>query len=88
MCRDVTDRQALRFYGALMKPLTVALRGQADGAVLFVGMMHLFYVVWDYIDERLFDKRNTSDCSQFSELLGWPTSGVSTLQHEGDLAWR
>ena len=38
-------------------------------------MMHLFYVVWDYIDERLFDKRNTSDCAQFSELLGWPTSG-------------
>ena len=48
----------------------------ADWTVLFVGMMHLFYVVWDYIDERLFDKRNTSDCSQFSELLGWPTSGT------------
>ncbi|KAL7420691.1 hypothetical protein Q5752_004642 [Cryptotrichosporon argae] len=43
--------------------------------VLFVGMMHMFYVVWDYVDERLFDKRNTSDCAQFSELLGWPTSG-------------
>lgn len=43
--------------------------------VLFVGMMHLFYVVWDYVDERLFDKRNTSDCAQFSELLGWPVSG-------------
>nr|XP_019045398.1 hypothetical protein I302_05787 [Kwoniella bestiolae CBS 10118]OCF24328.1 hypothetical protein I302_05787 [Kwoniella bestiolae CBS 10118] len=42
--------------------------------VLFVGVMNLFYVVWDYIDERLFDKRNTSDCAQFSELLGWPTS--------------
>jgi hypothetical protein len=40
-------------------------------------MMHLYYVVWDYIDERLFDKRNTSDCAQFSELLGWPTSGTS-----------
>ncbi|OWZ62004.1 hypothetical protein C366_06576 [Cryptococcus neoformans Tu401-1] len=42
--------------------------------VVFVGMMNLFYVVWDYVDERLFDKRNTSDCAQFSELLGWPTS--------------
>ncbi|WWC70973.1 uncharacterized protein I206_104926 [Kwoniella pini CBS 10737] len=42
--------------------------------VLFVGVMNLFYVVWDYVDERLFDKRNTSDCAQFSELLGWPTS--------------
>lgn len=37
--------------------------------------MNLFYVVWDYADEKLFDKRNTSDCAQFSELLGWPTSG-------------
>lgn len=43
--------------------------------VLLVGIMNLFYVVWDYIDDRLFDKRNTSDCAQFSELLGWPTSG-------------
>ncbi|WVR06535.1 hypothetical protein IAU60_003566 [Kwoniella sp. DSM 27419] len=42
--------------------------------VLFVGVMNLFYVVWDYVDERLFDKRNTSDCAQFSELLGWPVS--------------
>ena len=36
--------------------------------------MNIFYVVWDYVDERLFDKRNSSDCAQFSELLGWPTS--------------
>jgi hypothetical protein len=42
--------------------------------VLFVGVMNNFYLVWDYIDERLFDKRNTSDCAQFSELLGWPTA--------------
>ncbi|ODN73935.1 hypothetical protein L202_07441 [Cryptococcus amylolentus CBS 6039] len=47
--------------------------------VIFVGMMNLFYVVWDYIDERLFDKRNTSDCAQFSELLGWPTSSWAIL---------
>ncbi len=38
----------------------------------------MFYVVWDYVDERLFDKRNSSDCAQFSELLGWPTSGASS----------
>lgn len=44
--------------------------------------MHLYYVVWDYIDERLFDKRNTSDCAQFSELLGWPTSGMSVSYEE------
>jgi hypothetical protein len=46
-----------------------------DDTVLFIGMMNLFYLVWDYIDEKLFDKRNTSDCAQFSELLGWPTAG-------------
>ena len=42
-----------------------------------LGILNLFYVVWDYLDERLFDKRNTSDCAQFSELLGWPISGRS-----------
>ncbi len=49
-------------------------------------MMHMFYVVWDYVDERLFDKRNSSDCAQFSELLGWPTSGtrVLTVMQEAD----
>jgi hypothetical protein len=36
--------------------------------------MHLFYVVWDYTDERFFDKMNCSDCTQFQELLGWPAS--------------
>jgi hypothetical protein len=42
-------------------------------------MMNLFYLVWDYIDEKLFDKRNTSDCAQFSELLGWPTACKSYI---------
>ena len=51
--------------------VSCTIRDQAK----LIGMMHLFYVVWDYTDERLFDKRNTSDCAQFSELLGWPTSG-------------
>ena len=49
----------------------------SDHIVLFVGMMNLFYLVWDYIDEKLFDKRNTSDCAQFSELLGYPSSSES-----------
>lgn len=56
--------------GANRIPLTI---------VLFVGVMNNFYLVWDYIDEKLFDKRNTSDCAQFSELLGWPTASESTL---------
>lgn len=41
--------------------------------------MHLFYVVWDYTDERFFDKRNSSDCSQYSELLGLSASGTSII---------
>jgi hypothetical protein len=49
----------------------------SNPVVLFVGMMNLFYLVWDYIDEKLFDKRNTSDCAQFSELLGYPTASKS-----------
>lgn len=49
--------------------------------VLFLGIMNLFYVVWDYVDEKLFDKRNTSDCAQFSELLGWPTAGKCLVCH-------
>jgi hypothetical protein len=36
--------------------------------------MHLFYIVWDYTDERFFSKLNSSDCTQFSFLLGWPAS--------------
>jgi len=43
--------------------------------------MNLFYLVWDYIDEKLFDKRNTSDCAQFSELLGYPTAGELNLKN-------
>ncbi|EIW67725.1 hypothetical protein TREMEDRAFT_33284 [Tremella mesenterica DSM 1558] len=45
--------------------------------VLFLGVMNLFYSVWDYVDEALYDKRNSSDCSQFSHLLGWPRAGES-----------
>lgn len=36
--------------------------------------MQMFYIVWDYTDERFFDKANASDCTQFTYLLGWPTS--------------
>lgn len=53
-----------------------------DLIVLFIGMMNLFYLVWDYIDEKLFDKRNTSDCAQFSELLGFPTAGERQCRSE------
>lgn len=35
------------------------------------GILHLFYTVWDYIDERVFDKPNTSDCTEFAGMLGW-----------------
>ena len=47
--------------------------------------MHLFYVVWDYTDERFFEKLNASDCSQFTSLLGFPPDSMS---YECDLAER
>ncbi|KAL1413124.1 hypothetical protein Q8F55_000873 [Vanrija albida] len=45
--------------------------GDHGNALRFYGILHLFYTVWDYVDERLFDKRNTSDCTEFAGMLGW-----------------
>ncbi|GHJ84781.1 hypothetical protein NliqN6_1183 [Naganishia liquefaciens] len=65
---------ALRFYILFVgKPMIVAALQNHPLNVL-QGVMHLFYVVWDYTDERFFDKLNASDCSQFSSLLGFPPS--------------
>lgn len=36
---------------------------------LFVGVMHIFYVVWDIADEKFFRKVNDSDCTQFALLF-------------------
>ncbi|TFK51762.1 hypothetical protein OE88DRAFT_1658371 [Heliocybe sulcata] len=33
---------------------------------LFVGVMNVFYVVWDIADDKFFRKANDSDCTQFS----------------------
>ncbi|KZT43129.1 hypothetical protein SISSUDRAFT_741838 [Sistotremastrum suecicum HHB10207 ss-3] len=35
---------------------------------LFVGVMNIFYVVWDISDEKFFRKANDSDATQFSLL--------------------
>lgn len=37
--------------------------------------MNLFYSVWDYLDEALFDKPHTSDCVQFGEMFGMEPAG-------------
>ncbi|EIN06171.1 hypothetical protein PUNSTDRAFT_136962 [Punctularia strigosozonata HHB-11173 SS5] len=37
--------------------------------VLFVGVMNVFYVIWDIADDRFFHKANDSDCAQFSILF-------------------
>ncbi|QRV88862.1 pre-mRNA-splicing factor CWC22 [Ceratobasidium sp. AG-Ba] len=35
---------------------------------LFLGIMSIFYVVWDFVDDRFFKKVNDSDATQFSLL--------------------
>ncbi|KAH9166723.1 hypothetical protein EDB89DRAFT_2002009 [Lactarius sanguifluus] len=36
--------------------------------MLFLGMLHILYVIWDITDEKFFRKPNDSDCTQFSYL--------------------
>jgi hypothetical protein len=44
--------------------------------------------VWDYIDERLFDKPNTSDCTQFADLTTIPAPGELRSRIKADTeAW-
>ncbi len=67
--------RAVLFCGKSVEPFTTLHRLWLTPPHGQTGVMHLFYVVWDYTDERFFDKVNSSDCSQFTNLLGWPTSG-------------
>jgi len=77
---------ALRFYGKTSIQVVVALLTSPSSVdrllalVLWVGVLNLFYPVWDYIDERVFDKPNTSDCTQFAEISGYPSSGKARPQ--------
>lgn len=48
---------------------------------LFVGIMNIFYVIWDVADDRFFHKTNDSDTTQF-ELM-YP----SVRQHVWALLW-
>ncbi|KAA1468843.1 hypothetical protein DENSPDRAFT_863851 [Dentipellis sp. KUC8613] len=34
--------------------------------LLLLGVLHIFYVVWDITDDKFFRKTNDSDCTQFS----------------------
>jgi len=36
--------------------------------MLFLGMIHILYVIWDITDEKFFRKPHDSDCTQFSYL--------------------
>ncbi|KAI0258710.1 peptidase M50B-like-domain-containing protein [Gloeopeniophorella convolvens] len=36
--------------------------------MLFLGMLHILYVIWDITDEKFFRKPNDSDCTQFSYM--------------------
>jgi hypothetical protein len=43
-------------------------------SVLWIGVFNLFYPVWDYVDEVVFDKPNASDCTQLADMSGQPAS--------------
>jgi len=36
---------------------------------LFIGVMNIFYVVWDIADDKFFHKANDSDATQFALLF-------------------
>lgn len=36
---------------------------------LFVGVMNMFYVIWDLTDDKFFRKANDSDCTQFNLMF-------------------
>jgi len=48
---------------------------------LFVGIMNLFFALWDYLDDRYFKKANDSDCTQYTLLY------PKTRPHQWALAW-
>ncbi|KAF8270684.1 peptidase M50B-like-domain-containing protein [Lactarius quietus] len=37
--------------------------------MLFLGMLHALYAIWDVTDEKFFRKPNDSDCTQFSYVF-------------------
>ncbi|TXT09780.1 uncharacterized protein COLE_03714 [Cutaneotrichosporon oleaginosum] len=38
--------------------------------VLFFGAMHLFYTLWDYLEDAVFGKTHPSDCQELQRNLG------------------
>ncbi|KAG9010652.1 hypothetical protein FRB94_010129 [Tulasnella sp. JGI-2019a] len=48
---------------------------------LFLGIMHCFFAVLDFVDDRLFKKTNDSDCTQYSLLY------PKTSPHHWALGW-
>lgn len=61
--------------------------------VMFIGVLNLFYALWDYCDEQLWDKHNPSDCTELSLMVGYtpgsehqrlPKTDISVGSHLGD----
>jgi len=48
---------------------------------MFVGIMHVFFALWDFTDDRLFKKANDSDCTQFAILY------PKTKPHQWAIIW-
>lgn len=48
---------------------------------LFVGIMHVFFALWDFTDDRLFKKTNDSDCTQYALMF------PKTQPHHWAVGW-
>ncbi|BEJ04868.1 hypothetical protein CcaverHIS641_0206850 [Cutaneotrichosporon cavernicola] len=46
--------------------------GSHGSALRFLGVNHLFYSLWDYLEETVFGKTNPSDCHELQRHLGVP----------------
>ncbi|KAG8900226.1 hypothetical protein FRC01_010213 [Tulasnella sp. 417] len=48
---------------------------------LFLGIMHVFFALWDFTDDRLFKKTNDSDCTQYALMF------PKTQPHHWAVGW-
>lgn len=62
---------ALRFLGDLL------CVNPSSRPVLLFGVMHLFYAVWDYLEDAVTSKPNPSDSQLLMHTVGLPMEGES-----------
>jgi len=48
---------------------------------LWLGILHVFYALWDFVDDYLFKKTNDSDCTQYALLY------TKTKPHHWAIMW-